>query len=200
MNAALKGKAVALVWAAAIFACLGFGFWQLGHGVYIEAKAEVAQVLLGRAWERTLADGRPHKAWPWADTWPVAKLEIPSRGMSQIVLSGTSGEALAFGPGHLAGSPDPGRPGTAVIAGHRDTHFSFLRYLESDDIVIITTSDGKSHRFTVRASRVVEQDNSHIDPYAGEGIALVTCFPFDARESGGTLRYVVFADAVPDAS
>ncbi|MEP4732803.1 class GN sortase [Parvibaculum sp.] len=199
VSARTKGKAVALCWAAAIFACLGFGFWQLGQGVYIKAKAEVAQLLLDRAWQRTIADGKPHKAWPWADTWPVAKLEIPSQGMSQIVLAGTSGEALAFGPGHLFGSPEPGQPGTSVIAGHRDTHFTFLRSVKSDDAVIVTTRDGISHRFTVRHARVVEQDNSHIDPHAGFGIALVTCFPFDARENG-TLRYVVVADASPDAS
>lgn len=199
MTARLKGKAVALAWAAAIFACLGFGFWQLGHGVYIKAKAEVAQILLDRAWQRTIADGRPHKAWPWADTWPVAKLEIPSQRKSQIVLAGTSGEALAFGPGHLLGSPEPGSAGTSVIAGHRDTHFTFLRFLKSDDVVIVTTSDGTTHRFIVRSTKVVDQDNSHIDPHAGFGIALVTCFPFDARERG-PLRYVVLAQAAPDAT
>lgn len=198
MRAILRQKAAALLWAAAILGCIGFGGWQLGQGLYIKAKAEVAQVLLDRAWEKTLADGKPHKAWPWADTWPVARIEIPSQDESQIVLSGTSGEALAFGPGHLLGSPAPGKPGTSVIAGHRDTHFSFLRDLKNDDTVIVTTSDGKPHRFTVRATRVVDYANSHIDPRAGFGLALVTCFPFDARERG-PLRYVVMADAVPDA-
>ncbi|HAC57809.1 MAG: class GN sortase [Parvibaculum sp.] len=199
MRPVLTQKVAALLWAAAILGCIGFGGWQLGQGLYIKAKAEVAQILLERAWEKTLADGKPHKAWPWADTWPVAKLEIPSQMKSEIVLAGGTGEALAFGPGHLFGSPDPGKPGTSVIAGHRDTHFAFLRHLKNDDTVIVTTRDRKQHLFRVRGSRIVEHDNSQIDPHAGFGIALVTCFPFDAREQG-PLRYVVFAEAVADAS
>lgn len=199
MNPYLKANAAALFWAAAISLCLGFGIWQLGHGVYIKAKAEVAQVLLERAWQQTLANGRPHKAWPWADTWPIAKLEFPSQGESEIVLSGTSGEALAFGPGHLLGTPEPGQPGTSVIAAHRDTHFSYLRHVKNDDSVILTDARGMRRFFTVRSSRIVESDNSHIDPHSGFGLALVTCFPFDARERG-TLRYVVFADIAQNAS
>lgn len=199
MKRVLKANTAALCWAAAISVCLGFGFWQIGHGLYIKAKAEVAQILLERAWQQTLADGKPHKAWPWADTWPVAKLEFPAQGESEIVLSGTSGEALAFGPGHLLGTPEPGRPGTSVIAAHRDTHFSYLRYVKSDDSVIVTDARGMRHFFAVRSSRIVEDDNSHIDPRSGYGLALVTCFPFDARERG-PLRYVVFAESTPDAS
>ena len=42
----------------------------LGQGVYIRAKAMLAQVLLERAWAETLATGKPVKAWSWADTHP----------------------------------------------------------------------------------------------------------------------------------
>ena len=198
MSPLVKNKA-AVLWAAAILLYVGFGAWQLGQGLYIKAKAELAQVLLERAWQRTLADGRPHKAWSWADTWPVAKIDFPSLGESRIVLSNTSGEALAFGPGHLLGSPLPGGAGTSVIAGHRDTHFSLLRDLESDDVVIVTTSSGIGRKYKIRESRIVLADNSHIDPRAMQGLVLVTCYPFDARDSG-PLRYAVFAHEIADAS
>lgn len=194
-----KSGTAALAWAAVILLCLGFGTWQIGQGLYIKAKAELAQVLLERAWQRTLIDGKPHKAWPWADTWPVAKLDVPALGQSRIVLSNASGEALAFGPGHLLGSPLPGNRGTTIIAGHRDTHFAFLRELKSDDAVILTTAHGTGRRYIVGAMEIVNADNSHIDPHTGTGIALVTCYPFDARERG-PLRYIVFATPVPDAS
>lgn len=193
-----KNRTAALAWAAVILLCLGFGTWQLGHGLYIKAKAEVAQILLEQAWRQTLLDGKPHKAWPWADTWPVAKLTVPSLGKAQIVLSNTSGEALAFGPGHLIGSPPPGSGGTTIIAAHRDTHFSFLHELKNDDAVILVTADGSEHRYTVGRTEIVNADNSHIDPYAERGIALVTCYPFDSRTQG-PLRYVIFA-ATSDAS
>lgn len=198
MTIGQKRKAAALAWAAAIFLCLGFGTWQLGQGLYINAKAQLAQVLLERAWQMTLADGKPHKAWPWADTWPVAKLEVPRLGQSRIVLSNASGEALAFGPGHLLGSPPPGGNGTSIIAGHRDTHFSFLRGLKSDDYVIVVTADGVSHRYKTGEIAIVDAEKSSIDPFAGAGLALVTCYPFDSRERG-PLRYVVFAAPSPDA-
>ena len=41
------------------------------QGLWIPAKAALAQVLLERAFERSVATGRPVKPWPWADTWPA---------------------------------------------------------------------------------------------------------------------------------
>ncbi len=194
---AISKKAAALFWAAAIALCLGVGFHQIGQGLYIKAKAEVAQILLERAWQRTLTNGQPHKAWPWADAWPVAKLEVPTLGKSQIVLSNASGEALAFGPGHLLGSPLPGAGGTSVIAGHRDTHFSFLRDLKRDDTVTLTTSDGVTLRYSVGGIEIADARHTQIDPGAQMGIALVTCYPFD-ETARGPLRYIVFAAPEPD--
>ncbi len=93
--------------AAALFALLGLVL--VGQGLWIHAKALLAQVLLERAFEQTLATGAPVKPWPWADTWPVARIEFPRLGKSVIVLAGSSGQALAFGPGHVEGTPDAGR-------------------------------------------------------------------------------------------
>lgn len=197
MSLPSKQNATALLGAAALFLLGAFGTWQLGHGLYIKAKAELAQVLLERAWTKTLKDRKPHKAWYWADAWPVAKLEFPSLGESRIVLSNSSGEALAFGPGHLADSPLPGSGGTPVIAAHRDTHFSILRDLKNDEPVIVTVMDGRKFTYKVQQSRVVHSGNSHINPQTAGGLALVTCYPFDSPASG-PLRYVVLAVIVDD--
>src|SRR5205085_5532294 len=48
-----------------------------GNGVYLHAKARVAQLLLARAWSRTLHGEREVKPWAWVDTWPVARIELP---------------------------------------------------------------------------------------------------------------------------
>ena len=61
-----------IVVAVALLAALGA--WELGHGAWIHAKAQLAQYLLQRAWERTLRGEPAAKPWPWADTWPVARL------------------------------------------------------------------------------------------------------------------------------
>src|SRR6476620_7642942 len=112
---------------------LRLGFWQAGHGAWIHAKAQLAQYLLQRAWTRTLEGERDARPWPWADTWPVARLRVPAHGVDLIVLDGVSGRTLAFAPGHASGSPVPGEMGTSVISGHRDTHFRFLGALKPDD-------------------------------------------------------------------
>jgi sortase A len=107
---------------------LGLGFWQLGQGACIPAKAWVAQELMQRAWRRAeRGESRP-VPWPWADTWPVARLSAKGGEIELIVLAGGSGRTLAFGPGHLSASALPGEFGNSVIAGHRDTHFQFLQH------------------------------------------------------------------------
>jgi len=85
-------------------ALLALGAWQFGQGAWIEAKAWLAQALIGRAWAKTLAGHRNVKPWPWADTWPVARLSVPALGIERYVLAGTSGAAMAFGPGHVEGT------------------------------------------------------------------------------------------------
>ena len=67
------------------------GLWFIGQGSYIHAKAMVAQLLLESAWTETLSGNKEVKPWPWADTWPVARLRAPTLGISRIVLAGASG-------------------------------------------------------------------------------------------------------------
>ncbi len=96
------------------------GLILVGQGAYIHAKAVVAQVLLERAFETTIATGHETKPWSWADTWPVARIEVKRLHASTIVLAGSSGQALAFGPGHVEGRPtranaaSPSIPRTAI--------------------------------------------------------------------------------------
>jgi hypothetical protein len=73
------------------------GAWQVGDGVWIYAKAGLGQHLLQRAWARTLAGETEVKPWPWADSWPVARLRVPAHGVDLIVLDGISGPTLARG-------------------------------------------------------------------------------------------------------
>lgn len=184
----------ALAGAAALIALVGLVL--VGQGLWIHAKALLAQVLLERAFAEAIATGRPAKPWPWADTWPVARIEVPRLGRSVIVLAGSSGQALAFGPGHVEGTPGAGESGVAVYAAHRDTHFAFLREVKMGDEIVVTRADGETARFRMTRSDVVRWDRSGIDPAAsGRHLALATCWPFDAQ-TAGPLRYLVEAEAV----
>jgi len=170
------------------------GSLLVGQGLFIRAKALVAQMLLERAWAETVSTGHPVKAWSWADTHPVAKISFPRLGRSEIVLEDAGGEALAFGPAHVAGSPEPGARGTSVIGGHRDTHFVFLKDLRVNDEIYVSTIDGASMRFRVTGTAIVHPQASGIATGgAARRLALVTCYPFDAI-GHSPLRYVVFAD------
>ena len=169
------------------------GVMLFGDGAYIHAKAWLAQVLLERAFAETIASGRDVKPWSWADTWPVARIEVKRIGASTIVLAGSSGQALAFGPGHVELTPDAGERGVAVYSAHRDTHFSFLKNVSIGDEVAITRRDGKTFSYRVDRMSVVRFDSSGIDPLAdGHELVLSTCWPFDSV-TPGPLRYLVHA-------
>ena len=170
-----------------------------GQGVYIHAKAMLAQVLLQRAFAESLATGRAVKPWPWADTWPEARIAVKRIGVSAIVLAGSSGQALAFGPGHVERTAEAGEPGVAVYAAHRDTHFRFLKDVAVGDEIEIARRDGKTFRYRADGASIVRFDQSGIDPFTvGQELVLTTCWPFDAI-AHGPMRYVLHATLISPA-
>ena len=120
------------------------GLILFGQGLTSTPRRWLAQVLLERAFEKTIATGRETKPWSWADTWPVARIEVKRLHASTIVLAGSSGQALAFGPGHVERTPDAGERGVAVYSAHRDTHFAFLKNVVVGDEIDVTRSDGQT--------------------------------------------------------
>ena len=176
------------------------GLVLFGQGAYIHAKALLAQVLLERAFTRTIATGHPVKPWRWADTWPVAKIEVKRLHASVIVLAGSSGQALAFGPGHVEQTVDAGERGVAVYSAHRDTHFRFLKDVKVGDEIDVTRSDGKTFRYRADGSSIVRFDQSGIDPLTDRHeLVLSTCWPFDALTSGPE-RYLLYATLIEPGS
>jgi len=193
-KSAPAGRRIRL-WAGALLAMLAL--WQLGTGLWIPAKAWLAQILIARAWEQSMATGKAAAPWPWADTAPVARLRVPRLGIDQIVLTHATGRTLAFGPGHLDGSPAPGEPGLSIVSGHRDTSFRFLADIAVGDEVRIQRADGAWTKFRVTAGAVLDERNARL-PLLVNGaarLALTTCYPFDAIAPGGPLRYVAWAEA-----
>lgn len=181
-----------------IFALIGLILF--GQGAYIHAKALLAQVLLERAFEKTIATGHRVKPWSWADTWPVARIEVKRLHASAIALAGSSGQALAFGPGHVEQTVDAGERGVAVYSAHRDTHFRFLKDVAIGDEIDLTRSDGKTFRYRAVQSSIVRFDQSGIDPLTDRyELVLSTCWPFDALTSGPD-RYLLHATLIGPGS
>lgn len=162
------------------------------NALWIPLKAEVAQVLLERAWVRAVQGDTRARPWPWADTSPAGILELPGRGIRQIILQGASGRNLAFGPTAIGGVDQP----DLVLSGHRDTHFSFLGDVLPGEQVTILTPGGLREFEVVQLDVVDSRDRLLVlDPGANR-LTLVTCYPLDATTAGGPLRLVVTAKAV----
>jgi len=175
----------------------GAGMMLTSDGLFIKAKAVVAQHLLKSAWARTRNGEVQARPWPWADISPVLRISVPRLDRSAIVLSGVSGQALAFGPGLIEGSAMPGQPGLSIVAAHRDTHFRFLKDVEIGDEIEVADAQGDTYIYRIIETLVVDAAASGLVPGEGEArLALVTCYPIDGA-TRGPRRFVAIAELQP---
>ena len=174
--------------AAVSFTAAVFSF----DALWIPVKAELAQHLLERAWLRTLEGEPDAKPWPWADTRAVAILEVPRLGLREIVLEGSSGRNLAFGP-TLVNTGGFDDSSDRVLSGHRDTHFNFLKDLKNGDLLRLrTSSEIRDYRVSWQEAVDSRRQQLVVDDSV-DRLTLLTCYPFDAATTGGPLRWVVTA-------
>ncbi len=123
----------------------------------------------------------------------VAQMRIPRIGLDKAIVEGVDLSDLRRGPGHYKGTPMPGQPGNAAIAGHRTTYgapFFRLDEMQPGDPIFVSTSQG-AFRYEVRQTFVVKPSQLEvIAPTAGDQLTLTTCNPrFSAAQ-----RLVVVAD------
>jgi sortase A len=185
--------------AAALFIA---GIVCVSEAAWIHAKASLAQALIGAAWRREQAGSSRTQPWPWADTRPLARLTFGEGAGARtfMVLEGSSGRNLAFGPAHDPASVAPGEPGNSVIQGHRDTHFAWLQEIKVGDALRVETLASRNVSFKVTDIRVVDSRRARISLQSDSPrLTLVTCYPFDAVVPGGPLRFVVTAESSPGA-
>lgn len=169
-----------------------------GRAAYLHAKAELAGVLIRRAWDQSTHSGEPHAPWPWADTHPIARLQIPKLEYDEIVLDDATPRTLAFGPALLLSGTAIGKPGNVVLAGHRTSWFRPLEKIAQGDRIQITWFDTRQgglfeRTYTVDLIQVVEpQDVTLLSPTSEDALTLVTCYPFGSSPRS-PLRYMVRA-------
>ncbi|MFL2000020.1 sortase [Microbacterium sp. A1-JK] len=76
---------------------------------------------------------------------PVALLEAPAIGLSEVVLEGSDSDVLRSGIGHRRDSVMPGQAGTAVVLGRQLAYggpFAQINRLVPGDEITVTTGQG----------------------------------------------------------
>jgi sortase A len=128
-----------------------------------------------------------------AEGQPVAVIDIPKIGVQKVVVEGTNHDDLQQGPGHYTGTPLPGQPGNAAIAGHRTTYgapFYNLNELTPGAHIDVTTLQGHFTYAVVKSFTVAPTDGSVLGPSDSPMLTLTTCNPrFSAAQ-----RLIVQAD------
>ena len=140
---------------------------QLSVAALIHAKAWLAPVyrqglvadLAGACAPVKPWSGRHLARWPARGASPGRRSAGACRGL---------GNALAFRPGHAWSlSTALGSPGLAVIGGHRDTHFAFLRDLADWRATAAALADGRRRAPTGSgALEIVDASRSACQPGA----------------------------------
>lgn len=192
---ASKQKAYAVpyrVLGALIFT-LGFGLFA--QGLYIPAKALLAQQLIQRAWVKTVNTSQPTLPWAWMDAHPIARLTLPNQ-KSYIVLNEDSGQALAFGPALVRGTSLDGTSMTA-IAAHKNTQFMSLKTIKTGDIISLQTADNQTFSYQVNHQAIIDTQSEALLDQGKNSLVLITCYPFNNISFNGPLRYVVYAEKLP---
>jgi LPXTG-site transpeptidase (sortase) family protein len=125
----------------------------------------------------------------------LGRLEVPSAGVSVMVLEGTDDDTLNRAVGHIEGTALPDEDGNLGIAGHRDSFFRGLRHVEKGDRISLATHQGLARYEVTEISIVRPSDIEVLDPTDQAAITLVTCYPF-YFVGKAPKRYVVRADRV----
>jgi sortase A len=122
----------------------------------------------------------------------IARIMIPSIGLTKYVVQGTDVDSLRKGPGHYPETPLPGEPGTTAIAGHRTTYGAPFRHIDEmkhGEPITIDMPDGR-FVYRVQGTKIVDdQDLSVLDRVGYQRLVLSACHPLYSAAQ----RIIVFA-------
>lgn len=182
------------------------------YACWLPAKAWLSQVLISNSWQQSLkqqeilkSEHSYHgdkltnttvaiKPWPWADTFPIAKLSFQRLEENIVILNGGDPTTLAFSAGAVAPFNQPNSAKPFVVAGHRDSHFAFLEEIRMKDVISMTDKNGQSQLYQVEAINIVDASTGQLAISADEQhLVLITCYPFNSISEEANERYVITA-------
>jgi sortase A len=189
MMATSSSLSIALRYAS--YSCLALGLSLVASAGYIQTKADLAQLLIARAYQLQLTSNTPQKPWPWADTNIMAKLIIKEH--ADYILADASMRNLAFGPTHMSQTAMPGSYGNSVIVGHRDTHFEKLKDIQLGESIQIERDGIRIHYVVSETAIVDESEVAVTEQLDATALTLITCYPFNSINPDPKQRFVVRA-------
>jgi sortase A len=178
-----------------IGAIAGVSLWYFAQSdLMLQAHAWVARSLLHTAWVRTQASGRQVKPWPWADTWPLARLSIPRLETEWIILANSGENTSRYALGHLESSVLPGEVGNSGVKVPKDIYFNSVISLRLGDILELESLQTGRWHYRVSAIYIVDKGNTKVlEPCSMRRLTLVSCYPCN-KPGNNNLRYVVIAE------
>ena len=139
-----------------------------------------------RPTSRSTTTTAPDPPPPPDDGEAVARLVIPRIGVDKIVVEGVGRTDLEKGPGHYPGTPLPGQPGNAAIAGHRTTYgapFNRIDELVAGDEILVTTLQGSFTYEVIGHEIVAPSAVEVVDDQGDDRLTITSCHPkYSARE------------------
>jgi sortase A len=151
---------------------VGVGFMIAGSGVAARLWSLAAQHQAVWAWTSAVEEDEPDGGTA------LVRLSCPRLNQALLVMHGASERNLLSGPALLEGTERPGGKGNCIIAGHRDTHFRFLKDIQSGDELLIERGQ-KRYRYRVTSMHIVDPTNVNLlRPESSAVLTLVTCYPF----------------------
>lgn len=149
------------------------------HASWLPAKGWLSQQLISYSWHQTIDLKQKSKPWPWADTYPIAELSFERLNKRVVVLNGGDPTTLAFSAGAIAPFNKARSTQPFVVAGHRDSHFSFLDEVVMNDIISLADKYGQSQLYQVEAIDIVDASTGELPVLADDSqLVLITCYPF----------------------
>jgi sortase A len=167
------------------------------HGSWLPVKAWLSQQLISYSWQQTIDFQQQIKPWPWADTYPIAELSFERLNKRIVVLNGGDPTTLAFSAGAIAPFNQALSAQAFVVAGHRDSHFSFLDEVFMNDIISLADKHGQSQLYQVEAIDIVDANTGVLPVLADDSqLILITCYPFNSTGGNSSERYVITAKLI----
>lgn len=169
------------------------GLLCVGKALFIVAEAEAHQSGVLRAFSEP-DSGRAGE--PKLPPGAIARMRFPRLYREVNLWADADPDNLKKGPVWLHLTESFASTGNTVVAGHRDTHFRFLKDAKVGDIFEVE-QDTLHYTFRISSIRIVgPTDRALLAPTETKTVTLVTCYPFHVVGRANR-RMIVRAELVP---